>query len=224
VGAERWQPGDEVVLRYITRQERPGMSWPARVVEDRDDLLALYIPEGATTKQWRGVRDAMGQPVSRELVDIPWRRDTLRLMYPGADHSIWLSWRREAGERVFHGYYLNMEEPFRRTEIGVDTNDHTLDVVVAPDLSWVWKDDDQLTERAAHGVYVPAFAEHLRERARLALKRLDARENPFDGAWLEWQPDGGWSIPRLPEGWDDLPATLWPDRRSAYGDAPPPIT
>ena len=37
VQAVRWQPGDEIVLRYITRQERPGMSWPARVVEDRDD-------------------------------------------------------------------------------------------------------------------------------------------------------------------------------------------
>ncbi|MCA9856986.1 MAG: DUF402 domain-containing protein, partial [Dehalococcoidia bacterium] len=129
----RWQPGDEVVLRYITRQERPGMSWPARVVEDRDDLLALFIPNGAVTKQWRGVRDSMGQPVTRELVDIPWRRDTLRLMYPGEDYSIWLSWRDEDGERVFHGYYINVEEPFRRTPIGVDTNDHTLDVVVQPD-------------------------------------------------------------------------------------------
>jgi len=227
--AQRWEPGDEVVLRYITRQERPGMSWPARIVEDRDDLLALFIPEGATTKQWRGVRDSMGQPVSRELVDIPWRRDTLRLMYPGADFSIWLSWRRDGseegaeGKRVFHGYYINMEEPYRRTEIGVDTNDHTLDVVVRPDLSWEWKDDDQLTERAANGIYVPAFADHLRQRARLVLERLDARDNPFDGSWLDWTPDGRWAVPSLPDGWNDLPATLWPDRHSAYGDTPPPL-
>ena len=217
------EQGDEVVLRYITRQERPGMSWPARVVEDRDELLALFIPEGATTKQWRGVRDSTGQLVSWELVDIPWRRDTLRLMYPEADFSIWLSWRREAGERLFHGYYINMEEPYRRTEIGVDTNDHTLDVVVLPDLSWQWKDDDQLTERAASGIYVPAFADHLRERARLALKRLDARDNPFEGTWIDWMPDGGWEIPCLPDGWAEHPATLWPERRSAYGDAPPPL-
>lgn len=221
--ADRWLPGAEVVLRYITRQERPGMSWPARVVEDRDDLLALFIPEGATTKQWRGVRDGSGEVVSRELVDIPWRRDTLRLMYPDADYSIWLSWRREEGERVFHGYYINMEEPFRRTPIGVDTNDHTLDVVVAPDLTWAWKDDEQLTERAANGIYVPAFADRLRERARLVLQLLEARDNPFDGSWLRWLPETVWDVPVLPKGWDELPATLWPDRRSAYGDAPPPL-
>jgi len=218
---QRWQPGDQVVLRYITRQDRPGMSWPARVVQDGDDLLALYIPDGATTKQWRGVRDSMGQPISRELVDIPWRRDTLRLMYPGQDYSIWLSWRREDGERVFHGYYINVEEPFRRTSIGVDTNDHTLDVVVLPDLTWVWKDEDQLAERAANGVYVPDFARRVRVTAERALTLLDQRASPFDGAWVDWQPDPTWEIPRLAPGWDELPATLWPDRRSAYGDAPP---
>ena len=217
----RWQPGDEVVLRYITRQERPGMSWPARVVEDRDDLLALFIPNGAVTKQWRGVRDSMGQPVTRELVDIPWRRDTLRLMYPGEDYSIWLSWRDEDGERVFHGYYINVEEPFRRTPIGVDTNDHTLDVVVQPDLSWAWKDEDQLAERAANGVYVPDFAKRVRATAERALEILERRDHPFDGSLAEWMPDAGWAIPRLIEGWNELPATLWPDRRSAYGDAPP---
>lgn len=197
------------------------MSWPARVVEDRDDLLALFIPQGAITKQWRGVRDAMGQPISRELVDIPWRRDTLRLMYPGEDYSIWLSWRPEDGERVFHGYYINVEEPFRRTAIGVDTNDHTLDVVVQPDLSWVWKDEDQLAERAASGVYVPDFALRVRASAERALTVLERREVPFDGSLVDWLPDPVWEVPRLAEGWDEFPATLWPDRRSAYGDAPP---
>jgi len=217
----RWQPGDEVVLRYITRQEQPGMSWPARVVEDRDDLLALYIPDGATTKQWRGRRDSMGLPLTRELVDIPWLRDTLRLMYPGEDYSIWLSWRNEDSGRVFHGYYINCEEPFRRTPIGVDTNDHTLDVVVQPDLSWVWKDEDQLAERAANGIYIPEFATRIRATAERALELLERRDPPFDGSWLDWLPDPAWEIPQLVERWNELPATLWPDRRSAYGDSPP---
>ncbi len=197
------------------------MSWPARIVEDREDLLALYIPSGATTKQWRAGRDSMGQPLTRELVDIPWRRDTLRLMYPGEHYSIWLSWRHEEDERVFHGYYINVEEPFRRTPIGVDTNDHTLDVVVLPDLTWVWKDEDQLAERAANGVYVPDFALRVRATAERALELLERREAPFDGTWTEWEPDPSWGIPELIEGWNELPATLWPDRRSAYGDTPP---
>ena len=103
----------------------------------------------------------------------------------------------------------------------MDTNDHTLDVVVQPDLSWVWKDEDQLAERAANGVYVPDFAKRVRATAERALEILERRDHPFDGSLAEWMPDAGWAIPRLIEGWNELPATLWPDRRSAYGDAPP---
>ena len=129
----RWGSGEEVVLRYITRVDGvPGMTWPARVVRD-DDVLALYVPRGTAVMTWR--RSTDGQ---RELVEQEWRRDMLRLMFPGQAHSVWLFW--EGDDRHFARYYVNMEEPFRRTAIGVDTNDHALDIVVEPDLTWVWKD------------------------------------------------------------------------------------
>ena len=39
--------------------------------------------------------------------------------------------REDEGGR-FSGYYVNFEEPYRRTGIGFDTNDHTLDILVTP--------------------------------------------------------------------------------------------
>jgi hypothetical protein len=220
------QPGETVVLRYLTRDGRPGMCWPAVAVEDRDDLLALWIPEGATYKQWRLQRPSgdapEGTPPLRTLVDGEWRRDTLRLMFPGAHHSIWLSWDRTEAGRAFHGYYVNLEEPFRRTSVGFDTNDHALDVVVAPDLTWTWKDEDELERRAQSGIYYPDFAARVRAEGERAIAILEERRFPFTGDYVDWAPEPSWGIPGLLDGWDTAPPALWPDRLRAYADASPP--
>jgi len=211
-----WRPGDSVALRYITRDGKPGMSWPYRVVEDRGDFVALFIPRGAIYKQWG--RSPEGE---RTLVDGAWRHDVLRLMFAGRRHSVWLFWRRGDYEdrRRFSSYYVNMEEPFRRTPIGFDTNDHVLDVVVAPDLSWQWKDDDQLADRVRAGVFPAAFAAEVRAEGERVIAALERRASPFADGWEHWSPDPSWSTPELPEGWDTLPATLWDQRLWAYGDA-----
>ncbi len=44
---------ENAVLRYITRDGRPGMTWGCRVVTDRPDLLALYLPKETPHKRWR---------------------------------------------------------------------------------------------------------------------------------------------------------------------------
>ena len=209
----RWQPGEVVALRYITRQGTPGMSWPCRVVEDTDGLLALFIARGSTYRQWGVAEDG-----SRALVEGSWRRDVLRLMYPGASYSIWLFWEHDP-DRRFSAYYVNMEEPFRRTAIGVDTNDHMLDIVVAPDLAWRWKDDEVLDERIAQGVYSVEFVSELRREARAVVDRIERREPPFDGAWESWSPEPAWQAPVLPGGWDTLEPVLWERRHWAYLDA-----
>ena len=220
------QPGETVVLRYLTRDGRPGMCWPAFAVEDRDDLLALWIPEGATYKQWRLQRPATdapeGTPPARTIVDGAWRRDTLRLMFPGAHHSVWLSWDRTESGRDFHGYYVNLEEPYRRTSIGFDTNDHALDVVVSPDLTWTWKDEDELERRRETGIYHPDFVDSIRAEGERAIAILEERRFPFTGDYVDWLPEPTWGIPDLLEGWDTAPPALWPDRFKAYGDASTP--
>jgi hypothetical protein len=216
-----WRPGDTVVIRYLTRDGKPGMSWPASVVEDRPDVLALFIPEGVTYKLWGQVTPPEGGAPVRGLVDGAWRRDTLRLMFPGRYHSVWLSWDRTPGGRAFHGYYINMEEPYRRSLVGVDTNDHALDVVVAPDLSWTWKDADELDRRAETGTYYPEFVARVHEEGRRAVADLEARVYPYTGEWVDWTPDMTWGQPSLPADWDQAPPVVWPERLAAYRDMNP---
>ena len=178
-----------------------------------------FIPAGATYKKWAMVptTGADGRPL-RRLEDTLWRRDTLRLMYPGAHHSIWLSWTGAGADRQLHCYYINLEEPFRRTPISLDTNDHTLDVVVEPDLTWRWKDEEEFATRTAQGVFSAEFAAFARTEAESVIARLEARQSPFCDGWESWHPDPAWACPTLPEGWDTLAATLWERRVWAYGE------
>jgi hypothetical protein len=208
----RWQPGDSVAVRYITRDGKPGMSWPFVVVQDTADLVALFIPQGALHKRWTGTGP------NRHLEDQRWRNDTVRLMYPGAHHSIWPTWNTEAGQRRFTGYYVNMEEPFRRTPIGFDTNDHMLDIVVAPDLSWQWKDEAIMADRVTQGVYSAEFAAAARAEGERVIEAIEHRKAPFSSGWDRWAPDPTWSIPTLLETWDQEPPRLWDRRLWAYGD------
>lgn len=216
----RWNPGETAVLRYITRDGRPGMSWPFTVVEDRDDLLALYIPKGAVYKRFvpRPASELRDRGPVRELQDTEWRRDVLRLMYPGAHHSIWVFWEHEDGERRHTAYYVNMEEPFRRNSIGFDTNDHTLDIMVTPDLQWRWKDEDELAERIELGVYPADFAEFVRAEGERVIEAIESGESPFGDGWPDWQPPADWAKPSLPPDWEREPVTLWDRRVWAYGD------
>jgi hypothetical protein len=210
-----FQPGDEVVLRYITRLDgRVGMSWPFRVVRDDPELVALYIPTGATYMQWQTPPGG-----TRELVEARWRRDVLRLMFPGEAYSIWLFWEGEP--RSFTTYYVNFEEPFRRTPVGFDTNDHTLDIMVAPDFSWAWKDRDDFEGLITSGHFSSAFGEEVRRKAAQAVEVIEARAGVFAQGWEAWLPPPGWATPVLHPRWREEPATLWERREWAYPLAQP---
>jgi len=214
-GSRRFQPGDEVVVRYITRMDgRVGMSWPYRVVQDDDELVALYIPAGATYMQWH---TPPGD--ERRLVEARWRRDVLRLMFPGRAYSVWLFW--EGSPRRFTTYYVNLEEPFRRTPIGFDTNDHTLDILVAPDLTWSWKDRDDFEGLIASGNFSPEFGEAVERAAREALDLIEGGKSPFCDGWDGWTCPESWATPALHPRWREEPPALWEQREWAYPLAKP---
>ncbi len=206
----RFEPGQTVALRYITRAESAvGMTWPARIVCDQEELVALWIPEGAEYRAWERLPGG-----ARRLAPARWRRETLRLMFPGRAHSVWCSW--EGPSRTFRMYYINFEEPFRRTAIGFDTNDHALDIVVWPDYRWEWKDLDEFEALARQGVFTEAFARAVRAESELVLSELERRTGVFEGEWSRWQPPSRWTIPELPRGWAVVPPEPWELRDWAY--------
>jgi hypothetical protein len=152
----------------------------------------------------------------------------LKFLPTGAAHSVW--WFRELATETgqqgrelatgtgqqgrgvedgrFSGWYVNLEESGVRWDdgdvAGVDIVDQDLDIWVPPDRRWRWKDEDEFAERLdfPEHYWVPDEAAVWAEGERV-VKIIDAGEFPFDGTWVDFQPDPDWSVPRvLPPGWD----------------------
>ena len=142
-------------------------------------------------------------------------------MFPGRCHSVSLFWSNDGGARRLHQYFVNLEEPFRRTTVGFDTQDHTLDVEVTPALEWRWRDEDELANHVAHNFYTPALAAAARAEGEQVLESLLRGEHVCTRGWHKWRPAADWRVPDFVGGWDTAPRTLWERRLWAYGDARP---
>ena len=145
-----------------------------------------------------------------------WRADTLRLMFPGRSHSVSLFF--EAGEPRLLKYFVNMEEPFRRTTVGFDTQDHTIDVEVTPELAWRWRDEQELDDHVAEGFYTAALANAARDEGRRVIEAIERREHACL-RYASWRPAAQWAALELPGEWATAPRTQWERRHWAYGDA-----
>jgi hypothetical protein len=199
-GAYRRASGEPVVRRDVWRG-RPVVGWGGIVVSDEDDLLALYMPDGAPLGF--PPEDFFGAPHPWSGRDRWHGHGVLQLQRPGTMHAVWVFWR--GPDRELSSWYVNIQEPFRRSSIGFDTQDLELDLVVHPDGSWELKDDEKLDEWIERGRWTATQVAEIRaEGARLAT-RLEAGERWWDEAWAEWTPDPSWPTPPLPDGWLEAP-------------------
>jgi hypothetical protein len=217
--SNRWSYGDVIALRYVSTDSRIEMCWPVRVVSDSADQLCVFIAAGSRYKAGPKLRAAEKLREQRDFLppdDYEWRHDTLRLMRPGECHSVWLFWEGSGSGRRFTKYFVNLEEPFRRTAVGVDTQDHTLDIVVQPDLTWSWRDDAELDSHVRHGFYSASLAAAARAEGRRAVRAISDGTHPCLDGWTDWRPDPAWRRPELPAGWDTVPLTYWERRAWAY--------
>lgn len=186
----------------MLRETWRGRVWTARpaiVVADAPDLVALYVPAGVCWKRpvgpdLRPVR----LPGRWTLADRTWRNRALFLVQPGAAHAVVLFWSDVDGQLL--GWYVNLQEPLRRIRVGFDYLDQALDIAVSPDLArWSWKDEDELEEAVARGIFSAETARAVRAEGERVIQRLEKRLPPFNQGWENWKPDPSWSLPHLPE-------------------------
>ena len=212
-GNARWSPGEVIVLQDVYE----GKLWAARpviVVEDSAELLALWcplgtirkvpvapgsIPAGMSRGEW--LASALAR-LDWPLEDAAWDVSSLMLQREGDWHAVWLSFL-ESGEQW--GWYVNFQEPYRRTARGIQTMDLALDIIAEPDRSsWRLKDEDEFALLIEHHVISPETAARVRQEAETVIGRIERDEPPFDSAWPLWRPDPSWARPELPEGWEIL--------------------
>jgi predicted RNA-binding protein associated with RNAse of E/G family len=194
------RPGEVVALREIWR----GRVWEARpavVVEDAPDRRSFFIPAGTVAQLPADERGELLRLPADEwrLREVRVTQDVLSFEDPEAAHAVlglfddgWLS-----------GWYVNLQSPLRPSTVGFDYQDHVLDVLVSADLrTWRWKDEEDLEEAVARGIFTPAEAVAIRAEGERAVERMLRGEPPFDRSWEDWRPDPWWPRPAFPEGWD----------------------
>jgi hypothetical protein len=181
-----WSHGQLITRREVLNDGRSWMQVPVRVVLDDDELLATYIARGAPFTFPPG-----DWPTGNGLH--PWHgkaawegHGLLMLQRPGESYAIWIFWFD--AEREFRGWYINFQEPFRRTPTGYDTQDLELDIWLPREGGWVLKDDDLLDVRVREGRFTQDQARAIRREAARITSDLDAGRRWWDDVWAEWSP------------------------------------
>jgi len=200
-GRAVWEPGESIVIREVWAGQ-VFEARPASVVQDLPLQTTLYV--APFVRCGVAIDDA---GVELRFPDRPWhlyvreRGDfgVLSFAWPDTPYSVLLLSEPDGSPR---GWYVNLQTPLARTSIGFDTVDHLLDVLIPMDRSsWAWKDEDELAEGIALGLFTEDDAVALRYWGERAVEHVLLRLPPFDEPWEDWRPDPSWA-PEFPLGWD----------------------
>ena len=177
---------------------------PVTVVRDTPDLVALYLCPGTRWKLPAG-EDFLSllQAGAWRLRDVIAASGSLFLIPPGEAYAVRTV--GGLGERDLDGWYVNLQEPVRRTALGFDFMDHALDIVVAPDLSeWRWHDEDELREAQELGLFSAQLVSQIQTAGERIVDQIRTKSFPITDGWDKWLPPPEWSIPDLPTGWGEV--------------------
>ncbi len=209
-----WKPGDSVALRGIYK-DRVSYIQSAIVVHDRSEEVAVVLLPGAECSAPEdyingkhgpsGHWDRWGEYAkgSWNMQRYIWHTNRLLiLLQPEKYYACYYFWR--AADEQFIGYYVNFQLPFRRSEIGFDSFDLELDIVIEPTYAWHWKDEDDYQTGIECGILRREWIREIDTAKSEIFDKLKKRAYPYDGTWLGWMPDPNWLPPTLPENWDKI--------------------
>jgi hypothetical protein len=180
--------------------------FPVRVAQDSSGWAALCLPRQAIalyphTREGAPVRI----PVDEWVLDGgSWEGgDVLYLVHVGVGYTFTGWWE---DDHLFGGWKIDLVEPVRRTPLGFDYMDQLLDIIVSADRStWRWKDEDEVSEAQARGIFTAEQVRDLYRRGESALQSIQLNEPPFDGGWETWRPNPAWRVTfDLPQGWEQV--------------------
>lgn len=195
-----WLAGQSITIRYV-QSDAVRYAEPMTVVEDGPERTVLFMPMGTLTQRSR--IDFETGTIDGLRAD-PWHStDVLRLIEPDAMHMISLMFRGGGGP--FICWYVDFIDPVRRVRDGFVTWDLSLDIVVAPNLHWQWKDEDHFAHIQRLGWVTPEKAAAIRREGERVIKKIERKSHPFDESWPSWRVDQSWPQPVLFDDWATVP-------------------
>lgn len=214
----RFKQGSVAVRRNVFRG-KVRSAWPSRVVHDTGDELTWVCwsgteltSESSHAEAWRTGDHSHRDPLS-ELASGEWSlgtsvlQDTTLVGFQLPD--VWFSvllFFHPSGE--LRQWYVNFEQPYRRTLIGFDTCDHMIDLVFTPDGTHRWKDEDEYAQGRQLGLVTDVQHAEIERAKDQAFAMFEQRTGPFDERWLSWRLDPDWPLPILPDNATAVPAAI----------------
>jgi hypothetical protein len=133
----------------------------------------------------------MGGPRGRNMVAWDGGYESVLWTGPGVlrAHRVgdpWSVWRWEDGDRWSPGFYVDLEQPWRRTEVGFDTGDWILDLVIDSAGLVTRKDEDELAASLERGGVTLDEVATTEAAAVAATEAASAGAWPFSGDWDAW--------------------------------------
>jgi protein associated with RNAse G/E len=203
-----WKAGDEIAWRGIYRNQ----VWhaiPTTVVKDTDQETILFlspgaqgmVEEGYTAGKKGGKRRWDFKHKDWQLENFTWHTNRLLfILEPEKYYSTIYYWNHTSNQFLF--YYINFQIPFRKGECNLDTLDLDLDLVIHPNFPLEWKDLDDYQKAIDHGIISDEWSMEIEKAKQDVLDKLERRQYPLNGAWVDWKPDPTWPIPALPGNWN----------------------
>jgi hypothetical protein len=203
--------GERFYVRHFQREVVCGL-YVGEVVRHDDDGLLVWTPRGS--RYWfpympdgRIMRQTplpQWQAAAADWVWTPWTnpRSVLAWYPPKVPYSVMLWF----DEEKFTNYYVNLGGPTVVWDGGADTEDWDLDILVDPDLSWRYKDEEDLKARSQWpDLYWVDDPTRVYDAARDAVSLVESGAFPFDGTWRDFAAGARARPivdPALPPGWD----------------------
>jgi len=206
----RFAVGSTVAQRNVLRG-RLMSALPGRVLSDDGDGLTLARWPGAgclVNGEWVTAM-ASGRPEDREAALVALDRGEWELV-PFTWHTTavvntleegrWFSVHRfhDPASGALLCWYVNFQRPFARVDGGIDTLDLVVDLVVAPDLRWEWKDEEEYAHARRLGIVTDDEHRAVAAARDEALALVEAVAPPFSTEPPRWRPSPGWTAPTLP--------------------------
>ena len=205
-----WKSGDVIVWRGIYRNQ-VWHAQPVIVVKDTPEEMCVTLLPGTECVAPEGYLDGKDSAKRRwsfkekdwKLENYAWRTNRLLiLLEPDTYYSTMFFWRADSNDFLL--YYINFQLPFQRSHCGIDTLDLDLDLIINPDFSFRWKDEDDYQKAIDHEVIMPEWTQAIEIAKKEIFNKLEKRQYPYDGSWLNWMPDSHWLPPKLPKNWDKI--------------------
>ena len=195
--------GEPILYRELDEHSQVIDVKPVTVVEDSDERIVLWLPLGTPTKKpvlLEQTPHTSRRWVERSwtLVDSIWQwAELLIIVRPDECRATWVRW---SADRVFQGWYVNLQSKLRRTRLGFDFRDHQLDIIVEPDRNWRWKDQDELDLAVELGRMTRGLGKAVRAEGQLAVEEIEHNGGPYSEGWEHWRPDVLLTRPKLERG------------------------